>query len=222
LVGVVNSAIPFSLFAYAVLHITTGLASVLNAATPLFGALIGWLWLKDKPTTSRGIGLVVGFVGVLMLASGKASFKPGGTGWAVVACLAATLCYGIAASYTKRFLQGVPAMVTAAGSQTGAALALVLPAALWWPPVLPGAKAWAALVALAVVCTAIAYLMYFRLMVNVGPSRALAVTFLVPVFGVLYGVVLLGEQVTWLMVASAVVIVVGTALSTGLVRLSRR
>jgi drug/metabolite transporter (DMT)-like permease len=221
-VGLLNSAIPFACFSYAVMHITTGLASVLNAATPLFGAAIAWLWLKDRPNASRTIGLAVGFIGVAMLASGKASFKPGGTGWAVVACLFATLLYGIAASYAKRYLQGITPMVTATGSQIGAALGLAIPAAMFWPQQTPSLQAWGALLCLSVFCTAIAYWLYFRLMANAGPSKALAVTFLIPVFGVLYGALLLGETITGWMVFCGVVIVVGTALSTGIVKLSRR
>ncbi len=222
LVGVLNSAIPFACFSFAVLHITTGLASVLNAATPLFGALIAWLWLRDKPNASRAIGLAVGFIGVAMLSWGKAEFKAGGSGWAVVACLVATLCYGIAASYAKRFLQGINPMVTATGSQLGAALGLSVPAVIWWPATLPGAQAWAAMLALAVVCTAFAYLLYFRLIANAGPAKALAVTFLIPVFGVFYGAVFLAERITPWMLVCGVVIVVGTALATGLVRLVRK
>ena len=101
--------IPFALLSWAVLSITTGLASILNATVPLFGALVAWAWLKDKPTGSRLLGLAIGFIGVALLAWGKASFKPGGTGWAVLACLLATLCYGIAASFTKRHREALQA-----------------------------------------------------------------------------------------------------------------
>ena len=221
-VGTLNSAVPFVCFSYAVMHINTGLAAVLNAATPLFGAAVAWIWLKDKPNVSRNIGLVVGFVGVLMLAWGKASFKPGGTGWAVVACLFATLCYGVAASYAKRYLQAVPPMVTATGSQLGASMVLAVPAAYFWPQTLPGLHAWAALLALAVLCTALAYWLYFKLMAEAGPARTLSVTFLIPVFGVLYGSAFLGETISAWMVVCGVVIVVGAALASGVVKLSRR
>jgi drug/metabolite transporter (DMT)-like permease len=120
-VGLLNSGIPFALFAYAVLHITTGLSAILNATVPLFGALVAWGWLGERPGRWRVLGLALGFLGVALLSWNKASFKPGGTGWAVLACLGATLCYGIAASYTKKYLSGVPPMATATGSQFGAA-----------------------------------------------------------------------------------------------------
>lgn len=217
-VGLLNSGIPFALLCWAVLSISTGFASILNATVPLFGALVAWVWLRDKPDGPRLLGLAIGFLGVALLAWDKASFKPGGTGWAVLACLAATLCYGIAASFTKRHLTGVNPLVTATGSQIGATLGLALPTLWLWPPSAPGLRAWAAVVGLAVLCTGIAYILYFRLIANAGPARALAVTFLVPVFAVAYGAVVLGERITLWMLACGVVIVLGTALSTGLLK----
>jgi drug/metabolite transporter (DMT)-like permease len=223
LVGLLNSALPFVLFSFALLSITTGLSAILNATVPLFGALVAWAWLKDRPTGSRIAGLAIGFLGVAMLAWDKASFQPGASGiapaWAVLACLLATMCYAIAASATKRYLTGLPPLVTATGSQLGAALALVLPAVWLWPSEPPGARAWLALAVLGVLCTGIAYILYFRLIEQTGPSRALAVTFAVPVFALLYGAMFLGERVTPWMLACGAVIVCGTALSTGLLKL---
>lgn len=225
LVGLFNSGIPFACFAFALLSITTGLSAILNATVPMFGAVVAWFWLKDRPTGSRVLGLVVGFTGVAMLAWDKATFKPDASGvapgWAVLACLFACLCYGLSASYTKRYLTGLPPLVTAAGSQIGATLGLALPAALMWPATAPGSGAWLAVAAVGVLCTGIAYILYFRLIEHAGPPRALAVTFVVPVFAVFYGVVFLGEAVTLWMLLCGVVIVCGTALSTGLLKLGR-
>ncbi|MEO8390084.1 DMT family transporter [Polaromonas sp.] len=225
-IGVLNSGIPFACFSFALLSITTGLSAILNATVPMFGALVAWLWLKDKPNASRILGLVVGFAGVAMLAWDKATFMPDASGvapgWAVLACLFACVCYGISASYTKRYLSGMPPLVTAAGSQIGATLGLALPAAWLWPAQMPGTHAWLALLAVGVVCTGLAYILFFRLIENAGPPRALSVTFLVPVFAVLYGVLFLGESVTAWMVVCAVVIVCGTTLSTGLLKLGRK
>ena len=220
LVGLFNSGIPFALYAFALLSITTGLSAILNATVPLFGAIIAWLWLKDRPQRLRILGLVIGFVGVALLAWDKASFKPAANGiapaWAVLACLGATLCYGISASFAKRYLSGLPPLVTATGSQIGATLGLALPA--WWlrPDHLPSLHAFTALIAVGVLCTGVAYVLYFRLIEHTGPARALAVTFVVPVFAVLYGSVFLGESVTHWMMLCAAIIVLGTALSTGL------
>ena len=226
LVGILNSAIPFACFSFALLSISTGLSSILNATTPLFGAVVAWLWLKDRPTGSRSVGLLIGFAGVAMLEWNKASFTPdasgNATGWAVLACLLATLCYGIAASFTKRYLAGLPSLVSATGSQLGAAIGLV-PLAWWfWPDHTVSLNAWLSVVALGVLCTGVAYILYFRLIERAGPARALSVTFGIPVFALLYGVLLLDETVTSWMLVCGVVIVVGTSLSTGLVRFSRK
>ncbi|MDP2452411.1 MAG: DMT family transporter [Polaromonas sp.] len=225
LIGMFNSGIPFVCFSFALLSITTGLSAILNATVPMFGALVAWLWLKDKPNHSRLLGLVVGFAGVAMLAWDKATFKPDASGvapgWAVLACLLACICYALSASYTKRYLTGLPPLVTAAGSQIGATVGLALPALWLWPAQMPGSSAWLALLVVGVLCTGIAYILYFRLIASAGPARALAVTFVVPVFAVFYGVLFLGEAVTLWMLLCAVVIVCGTALSTGLLKIGR-
>ena len=220
-VGVLNSALPFVCFTYALQSISTGLSSILNATVPLFGAVIAWVWLKDRPNHARIAGLLIGFVGVALLAWDKASFKPdaGGnaSGWAVLACLAACLCYGISASVTKRYMAGLPSLVSATGSQVGAALALAPLTLWWWPDHAVSAKAWLAVLVLGVLCSGVAYILYFRIIERAGPARALSVTFAIPVFAVLYGVALLGEVVTPWMMGCAVVIVIGTSLSTGLI-----
>lgn len=217
LVGVTNSALPFLLFSYAALAITAGLSSIFNAATPLFAAAIGWLWLRDRLTAPRVVGLAIGFAGVIGVAWDKASFKPGGSGWAVVACLAATVLYGWSANFTKRRLAGVAPLAIAAGSQIAAALVLAAPTLLLWPATMPSASAWTAAALLALLCTGIAYVLYFRLIAHVGPSNAITVTFLIPVFAVAWGGLLLGEGVTVAMVVGCVGILFGTALSTGLI-----
>ena len=224
-IGVLNSGIPFVCFSFALLSITTGLSAILNATVPLFGALIAWFWLKDRPTSSRVLGLAIGFAGVAALAWDKASFKPDASGvapgWAVLAVLLACVCYGVAANATKRHLGGLPPLVTATGSQVGATLALALPALWFWPAHTPSLQAWLSILALGVLCTGIAYVLYFRLIEHAGPARALAVTFVLPVFAVFYGALFLGESVTGWMLACGAVIVCGTALSTGLLKLPR-
>ncbi len=219
--GLINSAIPFALYSYAVLSITTGMASILNATVPLFGALIAWVWLRDRLTGLRWLGLLVGFAGVALLASEKASFKPGGTGLAVLACLGACICYGVAASFAKRYLGGVHPLATATGSQIGATLGLLVPTVWFWPAQMPGAGAWAAVVTMGIVCTGVAYILYFRIIETAGPARALSVTFLAPVFALVYGALFLNEQITPWMVGCGLVIVLGTALSTGLLKAKR-
>jgi len=226
-VGLLNSGIPFMLFAFAVMHITTGLTSILNATVPLTGALVAWLWLKDRPGGSRMLGLAIGFAGVTLLVVGKSGFSAtgvagaGSTGitlLAMGACLLATLCYGLAASFTKRHLTGAHPLATATGSQIGASLGLAVPTLWFWPAEPVSFTAWAAVAAVALLCTSIAYILFFHIIEQAGPSKALTVTFLVPVFALGYGALFLNETITPWMVGCGLVIICGTALSTGLVR----
>ena len=217
-VGVTNSAVPFLCYSYAALSITSGLAAIFNAATPLFAATIAWLWLRDRLTPWRSVGLAIGFAGVVGLAWNKASFKPGGSGLAVLACLFATLFYGWSANFTKKTLAGAAPLAVAAGSQLAAALCLALPAALWWPRHAVPGGAWLSAAALAFACTGVAYVMYFRLIAHVGAANAITVTFLVPVFAVLWGGLFLGEPLSVAMGIGCAVILLGTGLATGLIR----
>jgi len=225
-IGVLNSGLPFAFFCFALLTINSGLAAVLNATVPMFGALVAWAWFGDRPDRSRLAGLVIGFAGVALLAGRNAGLHsgadPGAALWAIAACLAACLCYAVSASLSRRHLAGVPSLAAAAGSQVGATLALA-PAALWlWPAQLPSLEAWLALLAVGVACTGLAYVLYFRLIERAGPARALTVTFLVPLFALFYGAVFLGEEITPWTIGCAAVIVCGVALSTGLLKLGRR
>ena len=225
-IGVLNSGLPFALFAFALITINAGLGAVLNATASMFGALVAWAWFGERPDGSRLAGMVIGFAGVALLVGGSAGLQGGSNTtqalWAVLACLLACVSYGIAANATRRHLQGAPALATATGSQIGATLFLALPAAWSWPAQPPSLRAWLALIALGVACTGFAYILFFRLIANAGPQRALTVTFLVPVFAMAYGALFLHEAVTGWMLACAAVIVCGVALSTGLVRLGRR
>ena len=214
LLGAFNSAIPFTLFAYAVLSITAGLASILNATVPLFGALVAWLWLRERLTRLQWLGLAIGFAGVIWLSAGDASFKPGGHGWAIVAGLLASVSYAISGSVVKRYLGHVRPLAVATGSQI-AASALLLPITLLYlPPAMPSAPEWLALIALGVFCTGVAYALYFRLIARVGPTKTMAVTFLIPAFAIVWGVVFLAERVTSVMLGGCAVILLGTALAT--------
>lgn len=220
LVGALNSAIPFALFSFAALSITAGLSSIVNATTPLWTAVVAFVWLGQRLTPLRVLGLVIGFAGVAFLAWDKASFKPGADHsglLAVLACAAATLCYGLAANATKHYLTGASPLAVATGSQFAAALLLALPAAWLWPAAMPGGVAWGSVLGLAALCTALAYILYFRLMARVGPTNAVSVTFLIPLFAILWGALFLQETVTAQMVAGGAIVLVGIALALGLV-----
>lgn len=219
-VGAVNSAVPFVLFSFAALSISAGMSSLLNATAPLWTAVVAYVWLRQGLNAWRVLGLGLGFVGVGFLAWEQVSFKPGGDHaglWAVGACLVATLCYGISANATRRYLAAVPALTVTAGSQTAASL-MLLPLAVWqWPQAMPGPAAWGSALCLALLCTAIALVMYFRLLQRVGPTQAVSVTFLIPVFGMLWGGLFLHEQVSARMLAGGAVVMLGLALAVGLI-----
>lgn len=217
LLGAINSAIPFSLFAYAVLSVTAGFASVLNSTAPLFGALVAFVWLRDRPGPARIAGLIVGFAGVLVLVWGRVSVAGDGGGLAVMAGLTAAVLYGISANYVKKRLSGVDSLVVATGSLVAATVLLTPLAVFYWPETPPSSTSWISAVLLAVVCTGVAYILYFRLLSRVGPSKTLAVTYLIPAFGVLWGYFILREPITPSMVVGCTVILVGTTLATGMV-----
>jgi drug/metabolite transporter (DMT)-like permease len=213
-VGLLNSAAPFLFFAYAMAHISSGLGAILNATVPLWGAIVAFIWLKDRIVGLRILGLFVGFLGVTFLVWGKVSFTPG-SGLAVVACLSATFLYGIAASFPKKYLSGVDSLASATGSQLSAAVILLPLGIYFWPDHSISVKAWAAVLVLAVFCTALAYILYFRLFAVLGPSKTITVTFLIPVFGMAWGAAVLQEFPTAQMLIACVIIVLGTSLSAG-------
>jgi drug/metabolite transporter (DMT)-like permease len=213
LLGGLNSALPFLLLAYAAQTLPASLLSILNATTPTWGAIVMALWTRRRPEPRVFAGLVIGLAGVGLVLGLDTLRLPGG-GLAVAACLGATLSYGVASAYTK-YAAGDDAFASAHGSMWASAI-LVLPLALLMPPpAVPGPGVIAAVLALGILCTGIAYLMYFRLVAEVGPTSALTVTFLIPVFGVLWGVIFLGESVYWNTFVGAAVVLVGTALVTG-------
>ncbi|MGB2817613.1 MAG: DMT family transporter [Burkholderiaceae bacterium] len=221
LLGAVNTAIPFALFAYAALSITAGLASILNATAPLFTALVARLWLRERLTPLQWLGMAIGMAGVAWLSASKARFTLDGSALAIGAGVLASVSYGVSASVVKRYFTGVRPLAVAAGSQSGAAL-LLLPFALAaWPAGTLRFVDWASAIALGVLCTGLAYILYFRLIARVGPATAMTVTFLIPAFAMLWGGLILGEAVSVTMLAGCAVILAGTALATGVVRTRR-
>ena len=222
-VGILNSAAPFCLFAYAELTLSAGVTSVINATTPLWGAVVAFLWLKDRLSGLRIAGLAIGFAGVLALVWDQvatphgANATPATTALAAAAALGAALLYGIAASYTKRHLTGVDSLTVAAGTML-CATALLLPFAVyWWPAAPVSLDSWGSVIALGVACTGVAYMLFYRLIAVVGPARAITVTFVIPIFGILWGAVFLSEHVSPGMIRACAIILAGTALATGVI-----
>ena len=214
-VGVFNSALPFCLLAFALMSVTTAMGAILNATTALFSALLAWLWLSERLSLLRVLGLGLGFFGVVLLVWGQLSFKDGGDGLAILAGLAAAMSYSLAAIYTRRKLHGVASLTVATGSQISGALIMV-PLMLWaWPTQPPSPQAWGSVVLLAVACTAVAYILYFRLIARLGAQGAVTVTYLIPVFAVLWGDLFLGEYPTLQMLLGGATVLVGVGLATG-------
>jgi drug/metabolite transporter (DMT)-like permease len=212
--GLCNSALPFLLFAYAAQTLTASLLSILNATAPIFGAVTTAVWNRSRLSWRTIAGLILGVTGVAVLVGFDRAMLAPGAGVAIAAGLTASLCYGIVSTYARAAPQG-DAFNNAHGSMWAATL-LVVPAAPFFPalaPATPGVLV--AALALGVVCSGVAYLLYFRLIADLGPAPALTVTFLIPVFGVLWGALFLGEHVGLSTVAGSLIVIVGTAFVTG-------
>jgi len=225
LVGVVNSAIPFVLLGAASLVLAAGTTSILNALAPLWAAAIAFAVFGDRLSRWQLIGLVLGVCGVILLSgSGAASGESVSDATlmlAFAAAVAATFAYGVGANLTRARLRGVNPLAVAFGSQVSASAVLLVPALLLWPEpdslgqgVLPSTL-WVSVLALGTVCTGLAYLLFFRLIGSLGATRAVSVTFVIPVFGLGWGAWLLNETIDAWTLAGAAVIVLGTALATG-------
>jgi drug/metabolite transporter (DMT)-like permease len=213
-VGTINSALPFALYAFAEESLSASTAAILNATSPFFGALVAALWLKEPLGRGQLAGMALGVGGVVSLVGWHGGPLTLPVMVAILACLAAALCYGVASVYTKVRMSGVASTSTALYSQLGAAV-VVAPARASAPlPSPPSMLVAANMLALAVASTAYAYRLYFRLIANVGPTRALTVTFLIPLFGVLWGVLFLDEPLTMNMVFGGALVLAGTWLAT--------
>jgi drug/metabolite transporter (DMT)-like permease len=211
LIGAINSAIPFVLFAWAAQRAPAGVAAITNSMAVLFTALVGFLFFGEKIGTRRAIALAAGFVGVVVLASGKAAGAS--VGWAVIAGCSAAFLYGTAANVVRRHLTGLPpAAVAAATLGTSALLTLPFAIAQWPEHAIP-ARSWFSAAMLGVLCTGVAFAMYYRLIQRIGAARAVTVTYLVPLFGVAWAWLLLDEPLTLTMGIAGVLILGSVALS---------
>lgn len=213
-IGAVNAAIPFSLIAIAEINLTASLAAILNSTTALFAPLVA-AWIGESLATRQIVGLVSGIVGVAVLVGWDPIPLNAAVLLSVMAMLVASLSYALGGVYAKRTFAGVPSMTLAIGQQAAAA-ALLLPLAIaTLPGEVPSRVAALCVLGLALLCTAAAYLVYFYLIGYVGPTKTLTVTFLIPVFGLLFGVMLLGEPVGTGTLTGLGVILASVALVTG-------
>jgi drug/metabolite transporter (DMT)-like permease len=216
IIGITNSAIPFALIAYSEVRLTASLASILNASTPLFTAILAAIFFRDPLTSRKILGLILGFAGVVVLV-GWSPLEPDLTTYlSVAAMMGATFFYGLSSNLAKLKLKGAPPLGAAVGSQLASSLVLM--------PLVPFNPAHAApdltvvlcLLGLALVCTALAYILYFRLILEIGATRSSIVTFVVPVFGVLWGALFLREPVGLEKIFACAIILIGASLVTGL------
>jgi len=222
MLGLVHYAIPFCLLAFALLTLTGGYSAIINASAPLFAGTVAWAWTGERPVPGRIVGLVTGLCGVILLVGGRLDVGAEAAGPAVAAAVLAAFCYGFAAVLAKQKLTGVSPLAVSAGSMAVASAVLLPIALLYWPDVPPSGNAWGHAAMLGVACTAVAFGLYFRLIAAVGPAKAITVTFLIPVFAVLFGAIFVGESVTPRMLGGGAVILLGTGLSTGVLSWSAK
>lgn len=195
-IGALSAGVPFLLFAFMANYLPAGYSAVLNATVPLFAVLLGWYLQRKRPSWSKLAGVVVGLAGVVTIARFGTVTLTAATALAFVAGLSAAALYALGAAELRRLFSGTDPVVAAGGSQVGAAL-LLSPLLLWnTPQQLPTLAPALSLVALGLVCTAIAFVVYFRLLRDAGPERATTVTFLVPVFAQIWGALFLHEPIT--------------------------
>jgi len=218
-VGLLNSALPFSLLAFTSLSLPAGTTAILNGTVPFFGVAVAYVWLRERLTAARILGLGIGFTGVVVLVGLREAAMTPGVLLAIAAGLCAALMYAIAAPFIRLNLQGVPSLVIATGSQLSAAVFLWPLLPLTQPQARPSTVALVAVVGLALLSTSLAYILYFRLIQSVGSTRALTVAYLIPLFAILWGAIALQEAITLSVVMGGALILLGTAIANGLVRL---
>ena len=216
IVGLLNSALPFTLIAFSELKLTVSLAAILNSTTPLFTALVAAVWNNERLTGRKLLGVFMGVIGVAMLMRGSPLIVDLYLIVAVLASLSAALCYGTATVYAARHISGLPAIFASISQLLSAAILLAPPAMLTIPDEMPSSTAIIALLSLIILSTSCANLLYFFLLKNVGATQTASVTFLVPVFGSLWGILFLREPFNSGMLLGMVIILTSVGLVAGI------
>lgn len=216
--GLLNNAIPFSLIFWGQTALAAGLASILNATTPIFTVLVASLLFRQETLRPHRVaGAVLGFAGIVVMLSPALAGLAREPIWAEAACLGAALSYAFAAAFAKRF-KDMPAMVAATGQLSGSSL-LILPLALWqatgWTPGGVSLTAWVNVAALGLLGTAFAYLLYFRLLSQAGATNASLVTLLIPLNTVVMGALFLGEALSPHQLAGLAILLIGLLVLDG-------
>lgn len=211
IMGFFNSAFPFVLFGFAALNLSTSQLSILNSTAPIWAFVIGLVIGGEKFKMKRGLGLLLGVIGVGVLFGASPTSLDANTYQSIALGLGAAFSYGLASNYAKKS-KGIEPFDNAHGSMWASAILLI--PALFFIPIRsePTPLVWGAVIAIGVLCSGIAYLLYFRLIKDVGAASALTVTFLIPVFGTLWGILFLGEHLTLNAAIGMTIIIVGTAM----------
>jgi len=212
--ALISTAIPVVCLSISTQYTSAGFASIMNSLTPLFSALVAWLWLKEYLTPAAVIGILLGFGGVVVMVSDREILSGDFVLLPILAALCATFLYGLTGNYSRRFATGMPALAIATGCQLFSALFLLPGAILLWPQVPVAAQSWLHVLVLGIFCTGLAYLLFFGLLEQVGVARTVIVTYLVPVFAMVWGFLVLGETITVTMLAGAGCILAGIGLTT--------
>ena len=210
-IGIINSAAPFVLFAWAAQRAPAGVVAISNATVVMFTSVVAFLMFGEKISRRSALGLLAGFIGVAVLASGKTS--GGSVLPAALAGVFASILYGFGGNFTKRYLQDLPPSAVAAGTVLCASIVVAPLAAATWPSTPIPALSWLSAVMLGALCTGLAYFLYYRLLYRIGAPRTSTVTYLVPLFGVIWAWVFLGEPLTVSMAIAGALILGGVALS---------
>jgi drug/metabolite transporter (DMT)-like permease len=211
-VGGVNTAIPFIAYCFAALYIPSAYSAIANSTTPIWGALIAWLWFKEDLPWTKWLGIVLAFAGVVALVGLQPVAITPMVIAGVVACLIGAMMYATASFLIKRYLTDAGGLAGSTGMVWGAFLWLIIPAIVAAPAQMPSLKAWGAVVALAVFCTVIGYILFFRLIDQIGPQRASSVAFLFPAFAAFWGWLFIDEPITMNMLLGMALVLFGTAL----------
>ncbi|HJU39581.1 MAG TPA: DMT family transporter [Tahibacter sp.] len=221
-IGALSASVPFLLFAFTARYLPAGYSAVLNATVPLFAVLLGWYLTKKRPSLSKFVGVVVGLAGVVTIARFGTVTPTALTLLSFAAGLGAAMLYAVGAAEVRRLFAATDPVVVATGSQLGAAILLLPWLVADMPTALPALKPALALAGLGLVCTAVAFVMYFHILREAGPERGTTVTFMVPVFAQVWGALFLHEAVTWAVVIGLGLVLFAVALVFERVKLPRR
>lgn len=215
LVSLLNMAIPFCFFAYSALNMGAGLLSIINATVPIFTAMVGFLYFRQRLSQLGFAGLVVGLLGVAILMSESRAESGITSDLAIPAALFASILYGIAINLAAHKLQGVSGITITTGSLFFSS-AILLPLAIRSrPEVIPEGVIWLSVLSLGIVCTGVGYVLFYRLIAEIGSQRAITTTYLIPLFSIFWGSLFLGETLTVAMFLGGVTVLLGVALTTG-------